>query len=101
MESGSGAAFSAVGRAQTDSPVASSATVSTRRWRPLLWRLGQLCLRSASAVTRWFKIPNEGSEEESEDENGTNSDGSLFDDGFHSSAGQVHPEAGNINGSAG
>jgi len=26
MESGSGAAFSAVGRAQTDSPVASSAT---------------------------------------------------------------------------
>ena len=44
---------------------------------------------------------SEGSEEDSEDENGSNSDGSHSDDGFHSSAGRVHPEAGNINGSAG
>ena len=101
MESGSGAAFSAVGRAQTDSPVASSATVSTRRWRPLLWRLGQLCLRSASAVTRWFKIPNEGSEEESEDENGTNSDGSTSNDGFLSKPGRVRQETGDNNGAVG
>ena len=44
---------------------------------------------------------SEGSEEESEDENDTNSDRSFSDDGFHSSAGRVHQETSNSNGSTG
>ena len=44
---------------------------------------------------------SEGSEEESEDESGTNSDGDPSDDGLPSSCGQVHREAGNSSGSAG
>ena len=96
MESGSGAASSAVGRAETDTPVASSAAEhgvggsSVGAAVPSLRDCGDDSVQGSG-----------GSEEDSEDENGTNSDGSHSDDGFHSSAGRVHPEAGNINGSAG
>jgi hypothetical protein len=44
---------------------------------------------------------SEGSEEEIEDENGTNSDGSFSDDGFPSSAGRVRQATGNSSGAAG
>ena len=96
MESGSGAACSAVGPAETDSPVASSAAEHG---------VGGSSFGAAEPSRRDCgddsEEDSEGSEEDSEDENGTNSDGSHFDDGFHSSAGRVRPEAGNSNGSAG
>ena len=96
MELGSGAACSAAGRAQTDSPVASSAAEHG---------VGGSSFGAAEPSRRDCgddsEEDSEGSEEDSEDENGTNSDGSHFDDGFHFSAGRVRPEAGNSNGSAG
>ena len=89
MESGSGAAFSAVGRAQTDSPVASSATEHG---------VGGPCSGAALPSQREcgdeMVKDSEGSEEESEDENGTNSDGSTSNDGFPSKSGRVRQETG-------
>ena len=96
MESGSRAACSAVGPAETDSPVAYSAAEHG---------VGGSSFGAAVPSRRDCgddsEEDSEGSEEDSEDENGTSSDGSHSDDGFHSSAGRVHLEAGNSNGSAG
>ena len=96
MESGSGAASSAVGPAETDSPVASSAAEHG---------VGGSSFGAAEPSRRDCgddsEEDSEGSEEDSEDENGTNSDGSLSDDCFPSSAGRVHLEASNSNGSLG
>ena len=96
MESLTRAPSSAVGPAETDSPVASSAAEHG---------VGGSSFGAAVPSRRDCgddsEEDSEGSEEDSEDENGTSSDGSHSDDGFHSSAGRVHLEAGNSNGSAG
>ena len=96
MASGSGGACSAVGRAQTDSPVASSAAEhgvgdsSSGAILPPQRECGDETDEDS-----------EGSEEESEDENDSNSDGACSDDGCHSKSGRGHLEASNSNGSAG
>ena len=82
MESDSRAASSAVGPAETDSPVASSATEHG---------VGGSSFGAAEPSRRDCGDDSvedsEGSEEDSEDEKGTNSDGSHSDrDGFHSAA---------------
>ena len=96
MELGSGAACSAAGRAQTDSPVASSAAEHG---------VGGPCSGAALPSRREYGDEtvedSEGSEEESEDEIDTNSDGSTSDDGFPSKSGRVRQEASNSNGAAG
>ena len=96
MPSGSGGACSAVGRAQTDSPVASSAAEhgvgdsSSGAILPPQRECGDETDEDS-----------EGSEEESEDEIDTNSDGACSDDGCHSKSGRGHLEASNSNGPAG
>ena len=96
MASGSGGARSAVGRAQTDSPVASSAAEHG---------VGGPCSGAALPSRRECGDEtledSEGSEEESEDENDTNSDGSTSNDGFPSKSGRVRQQTSNSNGAAG
>ena len=96
MELGSGAACSAAGRAQTDSPVASSAAEHG---------VGGPCSGAALPSRREYgdetDEDSEGSEEESEDEIDTNSDGSTSDDGFPSKSGRVRQQTSNSNGAAG
>ena len=96
MASGSGGACSAVGRAQTDSPVASSAAEHG---------VGGPCSGAALPSRRECGDETledfEGSEEESEDENDTNSDGSTSNDGFPSKSGRVRQQTSNSNGAAG
>ena len=81
MESDSRAASSAVGPAETDSPVASSSAEHG---------VGGSSFGAAETSRRECgddsEEESEGSEEDSMDENGTNTDGSHSDDGFHSSA---------------
>ena len=98
MESGSGAASSAVGRAETDSPAASSTAEH-----------GVGGSSSGAAVPSWRDGGDDSVDDsearfrrgEREDENDTHLDGPLSDDGFRSKPGRVHLEATNGNGSAG